>query len=94
MVPRLLRVAPALLLACLLSACTSDAPTHPGSASGIALTSLPATTTTTLPPTTTFNPEVWPLGFDDPRGEAFADFQAAFDRGDRFQRLELFCQPG
>jgi len=104
-VPRLLLVAPAILLACLLPACTSDAPTHPGSASGIALTSLPATTTTTLPPTTTtttttlpptttFNPEVWPLGFDDPRGEAFADFQAAFDRGDRFQRLELFCHPG
>ncbi|SVA18457.1 uncharacterized protein METZ01_LOCUS71311, partial [marine metagenome] len=52
-VPRLLLVAPAILLACLLPACTSDAPTHPGSASGIALTSLPATTTTTLPPTTT-----------------------------------------
>ncbi|MCH2412448.1 MAG: hypothetical protein MK189_05695, partial [Acidimicrobiales bacterium] len=52
-VQRLLLVAPAHLLTCLLAACARDEPTHPGRASGIALTSLPATTTTTLPPTTT-----------------------------------------
>ena len=53
------------------------------------------TTTTTVPPTTTttFDPGAWPLGFDDPRGEVFSDFQAAFDRGDPFQRLEVFCLP-
>ncbi|MDP6650416.1 MAG: hypothetical protein QF796_09810, partial [Acidimicrobiales bacterium] len=55
----------------------------------------PTTTTTTVPPTTTtaLAPGAWPLGFDDPRGEVFSDFQAAFDRGDPFQRLEAFCLP-
>ena len=66
-------------------------------ASTTTTTSPPPTSTTTTPTTTTTTttPDIgiWPLSFEDPRGDAFSGFQADIDRGDPLQRLERFCLP-